>query len=36
MVLVSPYTLMLLHRMKSSWYTKLSHLDMSRASLNDL
>lgn len=32
LVLVSPCTLTLLHRMRSSWYSKLSHLDISRAS----
>ena len=33
LVLVSPCTLALLHRMKSRWYTKLSHLDKSKVSL---
>ncbi len=32
LVLVSPCTLALLHRMRSSWYRKLSHLDMSQVS----
>lgn len=35
LVLVSPYTLALLHRMRSNWYTRLSHLDMSRVGLKD-
>ncbi len=33
LVLVSPCTLTLLHRTRSNWYSKLSHLDMSKASL---
>lgn len=35
LVLVSPYTLHLLARMKSNLYTKLSHLDTSVASRSD-
>lgn len=33
LVLVSSYTLTLLARMKSRWYTKISRLDTSRANL---
>ena len=36
LVLASPSTLTLLHRMRSRWYTRLSHLDTSAASPQNL